>query len=325
MKSLLLLQNVSLENANAINGQTYGFPAISHFLGFTHALSRKLHRLHGLKLGGCAVVCHSHQLQAYQPGDRGDWVFALTRNPLTKEGNTSPFNEEGRVHLQLSLLIECEFDVDDLPFNSGNPEEDSAFLTRWVSEQVPCLRIAGGTISTVKQIRWFELHQESNAQEKQFRQLMMRLLPGFVLIGRHDLLLAHHQKRSAVSPSVSLLDSWLDFVGLQYSSGPADANGSSEWLLLSKPAPGYLVPIMVGYQAISELYPANSVKNCRDTEHPFCFVESVYSIGQWLSPHRIQSLEQIIWRYQYQDGLYLCHNGYSSLIPEEIDLNEEVY
>ena len=73
MKSLLLLRQVEVENANAINGLTYGFPAISHFLGFTHALSRKLDAAHGLTLGGCAVICHQHQLQAYQPDDHGDF------------------------------------------------------------------------------------------------------------------------------------------------------------------------------------------------------------------------------------------------------------
>jgi CRISPR-associated protein Csy2 len=40
MSSLILLRRVRVENANAIAGLTYGFPAITHFLGFSHALSR---------------------------------------------------------------------------------------------------------------------------------------------------------------------------------------------------------------------------------------------------------------------------------------------
>ena len=51
MKSTLLLRHLKVENANAISGLTYGFPAISHFLGFTHALSRRLEQEHGLTLG----------------------------------------------------------------------------------------------------------------------------------------------------------------------------------------------------------------------------------------------------------------------------------
>lgn len=325
MKSLLLLRQIDVENANAINGLTYGFPGISHFLGFSHALSRQLTQAHGLRLGGCAVICHQHQLQAYQPGGRGDWVFALTRNPLTKEGNTAPFNEEGRMHLQVSLLIECEFDADDLPFGTGQPEQDAARLTDWLRQQVPCLRLAGGTITSVRQIRWFELHQETDEQQKQLRRLMMQLLPGFALIDRHEYLLEHHRQRLAQTPDAGLLDSWLDFVCLYYRSEAAEADGQAHWLMQPKPAAGYLMPMVVGYQAISPLYPAGEVANSRDPDTPFCFVESAYSIGEWLSPHRVQSLEQIIWRYRYSDGRYLCHNGYTVAVNESFENSEEYY
>ena len=325
MKSLLLLRQINVENANAISGLTYGFPGISHFLGFTHALSRQLMQAHNLRLGGCAVVCHHHQLQAYQPGGRGDFVFALTRNPLTKEANTASFNEEGRMHLQISLMIECEFDADDLPFGSGQPEQDVTMLTDWFSQKVPCLRLAGGTITSVGHVSWLELKQDSEEQHKQVRRLMMRLLPGFALIGRHELLLAHHQKCLAESSDAQLIDSWLDFVALRYRSERADASGHANWVMQPKPESGYLVPMAVGYQAISPLYGTGAVANSRDSDTPFCFVESAYSIGQWLSPHRVQSLEQIIWRYHYSDGLYLCHNGYTSVVNEEFENSEENY
>lgn len=335
MKSLLLLRQVEVQNANAINGLTYGFPAISHFLGFTHALSRKLDAAHGLTLGGCAVICHQHQLQAYQPGGRGDYVFALTRNPLTKEGNTAPFNEEGRLHMTVSLLIECEFDADDLPFASGDLTQDAARLTAWLQQQIPCLRLAGGTITSVQQIRWFERHQETGAASKQLRQLMMRLLPGFALISRHELLLKHHQDRLQVAPDSTLLDSWLDFASLRYEGAPTQQDEAAEagmpekeatkteWQRLARPGAGYLVPLMVGYQAISDLHEPGVVTHSRDPRYPFCFVESAYSIGQWLSPHRVGSLQQIIWNYRQQDGLYLCHNGYASVAVSDIDYSEE--
>ena len=344
MKSLLLLRQVEVQNANAINGLTYGFPAISHFLGFTHALSRKLEAAHGLTLGGCAVICHQHQLQAYQPGGRGDYVFALTRNPLTKEGNTAPFNEEGRLHMTVSLLIECDFDADELP-DLGETDVPASLpqrveqLSQWLHQQVPCLRLAGGTITDIQQIRWFEQHQESDAASKQLRQLMMRLLPGFALIGRHELLLTHHQNSLLESPDRTLLDSWLDFAALHYSCNSNTAHEAAEtvasdkvasaevakveWQRKERPAPGYLVPMMVGYQAISDLHAPGEVSHTRDPRYPFCFVESAYSIGQWLSPHRVGSLQQILWHYRQQDGLYLCHNGYASVAVSDIDYSEE--
>ena len=92
MSSIILLRHVRVENANAIAGLTYGFPAITHFLGFTHAVSRIVSDTWGLSLTGCAVISHEHQIHAHSSGR--DYQFALTRNPLTREGKTAPFNEE---------------------------------------------------------------------------------------------------------------------------------------------------------------------------------------------------------------------------------------
>ncbi len=104
MSYLLLLPHIRIENANAVAGLTWGFPAITHFLGYVHALSRRVSEF-GVSFTGCAVINHEHHIQAYSSGR--DYQFALTRNPLTKEGKTAAFNEEGRMHLTVSLLVEC--------------------------------------------------------------------------------------------------------------------------------------------------------------------------------------------------------------------------
>lgn len=67
MRSTLLLRHLKVENANAISGLTYGFPAISHFLGFTHALSRRLEQEHGLTLG---LRRHRSSHRATEPAAR---------------------------------------------------------------------------------------------------------------------------------------------------------------------------------------------------------------------------------------------------------------
>ena len=38
----VLLEKVNIENANAFNNITVGIPAITGFMGFAHALERKL-------------------------------------------------------------------------------------------------------------------------------------------------------------------------------------------------------------------------------------------------------------------------------------------
>ncbi|WP_279147238.1 type I-F CRISPR-associated protein Csy2 [Photobacterium carnosum] len=83
--SLFIIKNMHIEGANAIAGFTYGFPAITQFLGFVHALSRKVEPQHGISFDGCAVMCHQHQVHAYRGSDWDDYGFALTRNPLAKD------------------------------------------------------------------------------------------------------------------------------------------------------------------------------------------------------------------------------------------------
>jgi CRISPR-associated protein Csy2 len=54
------------------------------------------------------------------------------------------------------------------------------------------------------------------------------------------------------------------------------------------------------------------VADARDTTTPFRFVESVYSIGQWVSPHRLTDVNDLLWYGQYDDAncLYRCRNDF---------------
>ncbi|MEE9333230.1 MAG: type I-F CRISPR-associated protein Csy2 [Granulosicoccaceae bacterium] len=322
MKSLLIVPHLQVENANAISGMTWGFPAISNFLGFTHALSRKLEQHASHTLGGCAVVCHGHSVQAYQPSGWGDYVFSLTRNPLTKDSRSPPFVEEGRMHMEVTLLIECHFSVSDLDFGGVSDEEDAAHLETWIQDQLPHHRLAGGTIATWEPVRLKKLPQQQDAYDRFVRKTLLQLLPGFVLVDRGDLWQHHHKQVTSKDAETALLDSWLDFIATYFkanspekpesSSVAADkSTANSKWHRVPKPASGWLVPISIGYKAISPLYKPGEVLRSRDMDTPYRFTEAVYSIGQWISPHRVRQLESIFWRYHHEGGWYLCKNLYS--------------
>ena len=327
MKSLLILRNIKVEDANAIAGLTYGFPAMSHFLGFTHALSRSLEKDHGITLGDCAVVCHRHHVRAFQPAGWGDYAFSLTRNPLTKEAGSPSFVEEGRMHMEVSLVIACDFTGDDFDFDTGNYDQDVRQFEACILNKVLTQRLAGGTIASMKLKRPVEFVAipEDNEKKETFRRNQMRrLLPGFALVSRADLLETHFQRLRAENPDAELMDAWLDFAALKYSASPtglgddAQAEGQKvTWQRVPKPADGWLVPIACGYKAISPLYPNAKVANTRDATTPFRFVEMAYTVGQWISPHRISSLEQLFWRYEVGADSYLCQNDYQP--PDQTD------
>ena len=292
---------------------TWGFPGVSNFLGFTHALSRKLKSYAGLTLGGCAVVCHDHAVQAYQPAGWGDHVFALTRNPLTKEAKSPSFVEEGRMRMKVSLIIECEFGHHELDFH-GIPDTDKAqieHLSTWILNQALTQKLAGGDILSIGAVEYISAPQEKT------RRLTMQLMPGYFLVDRQELLQQHHMARSAEDESASLFDSWLDFIALKHKASvkvtedEVGEQSSAEWEILPKPAGGWLIPIAVGFKAISPVYAPGEVLRTRDTETPFRFVESIYSVGQWISPHRIRDLASVMWRYQRNNDWYFCKNEFS--------------
>lgn len=310
MQQYILLKKLNVQNANAIAGLTYGFPAITNFLGFAHALSRKLPDKLKIKLGGVAVISHKNNVHVRQPKGWGDYVFALTRNPLTQQGNTAPINEEGRMNMQISLLIEVEGLV-------AGDQTTLQLLQEELNNSIPSMRLAGGQITSFESC---EVLNDELAQQKALR----RLMPGFVLLDRSDYLEAHFSTLKAKQENTSLFDAWCDFVKLKFQATPLEnQNSESEqvepaqeneestkirasWKYVVKPNGGYLVPIAAGYYAISELYAAGEVENVRDKTVPVAFAETAYSVGEWQSVHRLKQINNGVWRYTYQYPWYIA-------------------
>tara|TARA_R110002033_G_scaffold153199_2_gene189747 strand:- start:1669 stop:2685 length:1017 start_codon:yes stop_codon:yes gene_type:complete len=310
MQQYILLKKLNIQNANAIAGLTYGFPAITNFLGFAHALSRKLPETLAVKLGGVAVISHKHIVHARQPKGWGDYVFALSRNPLTQQGTTAPINEEGRMSMQISLLIEVEGLI------AGDRTTEQA-LTEQIQRTIVTMRLAGGQITD------FESCEVLNDEESQ-QKALRRLMPGFVLLDRSDYLETHFAMLKNNQQDASLFDAWCDFSKLTYQAtslenqqledGPAAITQESEdsvkikatWEYLPKPNAGYLVPIAAGYYAISALYPAGEVSNVRDTSVPVAFAETAYSVGEWQSVHRLKDINLGVWHYSQHYPWYLA-------------------
>lgn len=308
MSTYITLSHLQVQNANCIAGLTYGFPAITHFMGYIHALSRKLQKSHHLSLEGCAVICHQHQIHAYQPKGYGEYVFAQTRNPLTRTGAVAPIIEEGKMHLTVSLVARCEGGI------SGG-DEGIAQFEQTLAELCLTQKLAGGVINALKSV----YVDSSNSEEERRalnQRMRRRLLPGFVLIDRSTYLENHWRNRQEATPNISLFEAWLDFISLRYKAEPQLAKDEvlsnktkADWKHVPKPEQGYLVPLMTGYKAISALHDKGSLPDTRDSGTPFRFVEAVYGLGEWKSPHRLQDIDDVLWFYQQKDDWYLCGNA----------------
>jgi CRISPR-associated protein Csy2 len=310
MQSLLILPRIKVENANAISGIVYGFPAVTHFLGYVHALSREVDARIGVKLGGCGIVCHDYQVHAHEIGGGRESLFSLTRNPLSKDGSTASFNEEGRIRMEVSLIIECDFTSDNFDFATGNADQDKQKLRELVYQLAVAKRLAGGLITEMSPVDFEEIPQKEDEQQLFFRNVRRKLLPGFVLRDRSDIF----KRYLSDNPQINPLEALLDFYTLKSkatlpSEGKAIGNDKVKWERVSKPFGGWLVPIQCGYKAISPLYEKGEVACVRDREVPFRFVEPVYGLGEWVGLHRIQDMEAIVWRYRTEHDMYVCLNN----------------
>lgn len=319
---LLVFPHLQVQNANAISSPlTHGFPSMTAFLGLMWALQRKAHAA-GLdvQFKAVGVVCHEHREQATEGGFVNS--FRLTRNPVGKDGGSAAIVEEGRIHLQLSLLLAAQSTC-----WHQQPDAREADLST-LAELLAGMRIAGGSVMPTAQ-PWRRRYQPwaldltgTHADRQAlFAKARMRLLPGFTLVGRDDLLAQRVQQQVEAGKSAHPLAAWLSLSRINWHWMADDATGKGQWRN-DRSGNGWVVPIPVGYGALGDLHAAGSVANSRDADTPFRFVESLYSAGQWISPHRVQTTESLLWYADSQPeaGLYRCRNDYMQPLDEyELD------
>jgi len=312
MKSLLILPRIKVESANAISGLLYGFPAVTHFLGFVHALSRDLekHPNIGVKLGGCGIICHNFQIHVHKNGSARDCRFSLTRNPLTRKGKNPSFNEEGRLRMEVSLVIECDFTIDDVDFGTDDDKVDRQKFCELIYSLVCRKRLAGGYITAMSPVKFLEIHEDNETCQRFYSEVIKGLMPGFVLKDRADILKTYTSDNIQGTP----LDVILDVYTFKWKASLEDEekkDGASKvvWELQPKSVKGWIVPIQSGYKAISPLYAEGKVSCARDRNVPFCFVEPIYGLAEWIGFHRIRNindLKSIVWRYRFENETYVC-------------------
>lgn len=285
LKYYLLFDHVKIHNANAISSPlTYGFPAISGFLGAVHALNRKIESDDPIYLDGVLIACHDCDVQVYRPNNYADYTFRLTRNPLAKNGDTRSIIEEGRVHLDVSLIVEVKIE-DRETLDDVNDQEK--FINQ-IRQKLYQQRIAGGQVIEIESVGLYSASESLD-------DLTQALLPAFVLVEAQQDLQEITAELQQKDPNATALDALVETAMLHHHPQEKD-----QWQTTSvKQGRGWLVPIPLGYQAISPLFEAGTVENARSNEHPTQFVECIYGLGKWVFPLRLQdNLSQAFWRYK---------------------------
>lgn len=322
---LLILPRLQVQNANAISGPfSWGFPSPTAFTGFVHALQRQLMADPEIRergefqrgFGGVGIICHAFEHQTSQPARRYHRVFCLSRHPVGRDGQPTALIEEGRAHFEITLVIAVK---DELSQYGGQR------LTEIAQHRVQGMRLAGGSLLPLRSgarysAQWWLLPDALEERTKQFRRLRRQWLPGFALVQREDRLAQCLAELRIEQPDATALDALLDLCCLHVEPVGPDPHKPSETQWEPSRRPGWLVPVPIGYAGISPCYPPSTVKNVRDPTVPFQFVESLYSLGEWIAPSRLDHLQHLFW-YQDTDtenSLYCCINRYSETLPTAV-------
>ncbi|MGC7590913.1 type I-F CRISPR-associated protein Csy2 [Bisgaard Taxon 46] len=322
----ILFDRIRIQGANAISGPlSYGFPALTGFLGAIHLLNRKL-SYRNIQLGGVMVACHDYELQSYRESNYDDFKFTLNRHPMQKkngEWNAPPIIEEGKIHLEVSLLVELHVPDESLflALNNKRSQEYQDFLQE-CKHQLWQQRIAGGSVLDIERVHLFGLHEE--------KDIPFALIPSFVLMDAKEELIDIHEELKVGSISSGLkeeyelqefglkinaqateLDALLEVASLHYIADERTTGNSNNIYYSVKQGRGWLVPIPVGYQAISPMFEKGQLQNCRTKQYPSQYVETIYSLGKWVFPFSLpKDLSQCFWRYSApQNNLYLISQG----------------
>ena len=301
----LLFKKVAINGANTISSPlTFGFPAITGFLGSFHAMSRKMaddNQLSNVSLGGVLLACHDCQPQVYRPNSYNNYTFNQTRNPIKKDGKTASIIEEGKCHLTMSFVVEVLADT------QLTTEQRACAIQKtkqWVQQQ----RMAGGSVRGLARFEPVQFFDNSDISA-----VIPQLLPAFILMNAQNefaQIINDVQKDDA---DATPLDALIEVCALHHIP-EIQKNGDTKWSTMSrKSGHGWLVPMPIGYQGISDRYEADVMQNVRNPEYPSQYVEAIYSLGKWVYPQRLNriggehDIANAFWRYHYDadDSLYL--------------------
>jgi CRISPR-associated protein Csy2 len=296
IRRILLLPHIKVQNANALSSPfTIGFPAMTAWLGAVHALQRKVNAsgFQNVNFDKAAVVSHDMNLQTkIGQGDFVQSIIVPKRPPSTKKeltdfnaGSAPSFIEEARCHLDVSLLIE---------YPRIDRADEDVLIEQVTHHLNASMKIAGGDILSFQKPT---LHRIEEGNDTELHRLTRKLMPGYAIIERRELMI------EAMKQGQDAMDTLLDYLAVHYSC-EQDDEGNVVWSSQRKTS-GWIVPIATGFHGITDLRHA---KNQRDPDAPHRFAESVVTLGEFRMPHRIHTLDEILWCYytDLEKNLYLC-------------------
>lgn len=302
----LLFSKIEVENANALSGNLiYGTPSITGIKGAFHAMSRSLLKESKVALRGVLVACHELKVLASRSESHKNYRFLQQRQGIVtkadyesvyKKGSAPSIIESAYCYMNMSFVVEvvCDHDLN---------AEEKQVLVEQMYQRIQHQRIAGGSVRLFKNKSKIDFIEYEDLDAVTYR-----MSDGYILTDATDDLIALTDEH----PSKSPLDILIGVCSTTWT--PINDDKSLSWKAGRLGAGlGWLVPMAIGYQSITKSFEPCDIENSRagkEGDTRSTYVESVYGLGKWVSPHKLRldgELVNSFWYYKYQpeSSLYL--------------------
>lgn len=298
-RQFICFSHIKLEYANAIAGMgTHGFPSIGAFLGFCESINIDIKgNFKDIQLSGVLILSHNVEEQVYGVRDNYRYGFKQKRTALNaKKLTPKPIIEEGYLHADLSLIVELKQE-----YANYNSEFQQNLCNKLLGLALS-KKIAGGNIISIESCHFIK---EGKLQFKLFE-----LYPFTALVNASSYFTNFIEEYNFTSK----LEAFLKLNSLTYYYDQ-DSDEDRKWQQ-RYPKTKYIVPLHVGYKAISDEFRCNKDTALRSEEYDAVFVEPIFSFGEWVcSASKLiniinNSFEDAFWEYAQEGSFYLFNTSF---------------
>lgn len=264
---------------------TAGFPSLMSIAGYLDTLNRYMRQQLGIQTNfDCfSIVSHKTEINSSQKRRSHEARDESLARPAA-------FQNEIYCDLELSLYFCVADNVDQNDFE------------RHLLDAVRSTKFNGGIFISCQSVQLISISDSLDDQNKDLKLLKKEMMPGFVLTSAES-----EFQQLIVETKEPPFDLLMKMCGINL------VQEENKWKVIQKPIGGWLVPISTGRVAINPIQEPGMIQGVRDTKTKACFVESVITLGRWVSPHRFKCLRDMFWfkNFDIDKGLFLFENTYS--------------
>jgi len=272
LKNILLLKNIEVIDATAYSSPfSIGFPSITSFLGFSHALQIKLNKKYkNIKFISTGIISHKFEINEYK--DIYTDKINCELYPIKKDTTKASIVQNPKCSMTISLIIEYK----------GVDKKDEEEVLRDIKNAMYYMRISGGDIFNFDYPKFKII-----LDDKTLKKVKNEVMPGYAIID-----------------STFLIDDYNDFDGIiDYIKMTKQFDISKDKYTTIKKDNGWLIPLSIGYNPVSDFC---EVQNQRSYEYKHRFVENLITLGEFIMPYKIDDLDEIMWQHCFENDRYIC-------------------